>query len=318
MTRSGRETQMPMKSMRKNVLWTVLSLGVTLGMSFGCDKNKPAGPSTNSSAPNTSSASTSTPPPDCKGFPGYLHPAHLKDFYSSLPPERRDQLKKAIEAEDPTVFEGIPNEQELLESLRDFIYTALMEDSPAACGPKRSLLFPVHSHDLSPSNPAEDSIITPCLGLSNNPDPAYWFCATSKELKDFNQKNCAKPNFPGLACAPQVLSGLQVIVDGDPCYEKAKGANQPIHASTKAILKSLGHSEVMVERPYALAKCINEGGETWFVGPIEKVSSGGKDFDCHGFSTAPKSDKLECRPAAESGTEAFEVCGERFVCLEKL
>lgn len=294
-----------------------------LTLLVACDNS--SSPSQGGNAPNdTSSAPGSTQPdtssgaqtPQCAGLPGRIHPATIRTLVESIPAAQQSKLREAIAKEDDSLF---PDPESFPEYLESNAITSVTIDTPAAgCPSTHTLLFAAHTFEKSTEVNDDLIAVTPCLGLSANPDPAYWHCAGLPLVDTYNQQNCIDPAFKGLGCAPKTQAGLSIVVDKNPCFEQAKQANQPIHAATKAAMAKLGHTQGLVEKPYAIQKCLGEKGKTWLVGPQSEVQSGGTPVSCHGFEVRPASNELECYELYPEDDPSIPVaCGPLWVCLAR-
>lgn len=306
---------------------TVLGLTSLLGLTLlsACDNSSsPDQNGTSTSAPNSStdstqpnpSGDTQAPDPSCVGLPGRIHPDSKRALIESIPAPEKDKFRDAIGKEDETLF---PDPESFTEYLESNAISSVLIASPAAgCSKTNTLLFPAHTYEKSSEVNDDLIVVTPCLGLSANPNPAYWHCAGEPLVDTYNQQNCIDPAFKGLGCAPINQTGLAIVVDKNPCFEQAKTANQPIHATTKEILTKLGNAQNLVEKPYNIQKCLDERGSTFLVGPETQVPSGSATVTCHGFEAKPASDQLECYEIYPEDDPAIPVaCGPLWVCLAR-
>lgn len=295
-------------------------IGLTLVVA--CDNStSPSQGGTDSSAPEgstqqDSTSGTQTPAPNCAGFAGHVHPDGIRLLVESLPAQEQDKLRQAIAKEDDSLFTDPESFPDYLESNS---ISSVPIDAPAqGCPGTNTLLFAAHTFEKSTEVNDDLIVVTPCLGVSANPDPAYWHCASSALVDTYNQQNCIDPAFKGLGCAPIKRQGLSITIDNNPCFEQAKKANQPIHANTKAILAKLGHTQGLVEKPYAIQKCLGEQGKTWLIAPESKVQSGGTEVSCHGFDVRPASKELECYEFYPEDDPSIPVaCGPMWACLAR-
>lgn len=297
-----------------------------LALLVACDNSSP-GPADNSNtgqSPENSSTAPEPgpsgagqkPAPACSGLPGRIHPDAMRGLIESIPALEQNKLREAIAKQDPAL---VPDAASFTDYLGSNAISTIPIDPPAAgCPNTRTLLFPAHTFEKSTEVNDDVIAITPCLGFGINPNPSYWHCATSPQVDSYNQQNCIDPAFKGLGCAPVKQEGLSIVVDKNPCFEQAKQAGQPIHATTKATLNKLELTQPLVEKPYLIQKCLGEQGETWLVGPESTVESGGNTFSCHGFETRPTSPELECFELYPEDDPKIPVaCGPLWVCLSR-
>lgn len=293
-----------------------------LALLVACDNASPNsnGNSSTGEAPGNSGPGSSgeapKPGPACVGLPGRIHPNALRGLVESIPAPEQNKLREAITKEDATI---VPDAASFTEYLGTNGISTIPIQAPAAgCPNTNTLLFPAHTFEKSTEVNDDVIAITPCLGLTANPNPSYWHCAPEPAVDAYNQKNCIDPAFKGLGCAPIKQEGLSIVVDKNPCFEQAKQAGQPIHATTKATLTKLGITQPLVEKPYAIQKCLGEQGDTWLVGPETQVESGANTVTCHGFENPPASNELDCYQLYPEDDPKIPVaCGPLWVCLSR-